>query len=191
MLERLVSKVNYLLIGGGMAATFLKAQSYEIGRSLFEADRLETATKLLKKASQNGIKIFLSVDVVVADSIDAPDGQVIPVENVPANKMIVDIGPQTIRQFTEVLNKCKTVFWNGPMGVYEYSQFAGGTKAMAELLSGLPATTIIGGGSTAEIVTEMGLGDKMTFVSTGGGASMSLVSGEKLPGVEALLDKKD
>jgi phosphoglycerate kinase len=190
MLERLVNKVNYLLIGGGMAATFLKAQSYEIGRSLWEADRLDIATKLLKKAGENGIKLFLSTDVVVADSIDAPDGRVVLVENIPANKMIVDIGPQTIRQFTEALQMSKTVFWNGPMGVYEYSQFAGGTRAMAELLARLQATTIIGGGSTAEIVTAMGLGDKMTFVSTGGGASMSFVSGEKLPGVEALLDKK-
>jgi phosphoglycerate kinase len=190
MLERLVNKVDYLLIGGGMAATFLKAQSYEIGRSIFEADRLEIATGLLKKASQNGIKLFLSVDVAVADSIDTKDAQIVSVKDIPANKMIVDIGPQTISQFTEVLKKSRTVFWNGPMGVYEYPQFAGGTRAMARLLAGLQATTIIGGGSTAEIVTEMGLADKITFVSTGGGASMSFVSGEKLPGVEVLLDKK-
>jgi phosphoglycerate kinase len=173
-----------------MAATFLKAQSYEIGRSIFEADRLEIATGLLKKASQNGIKLFLSVDVAVADSIDTKDAQIVSVKDIPANKMIVDIGPQTISQFTEVLKKSRTVFWNGPMGVYEYPQFAGGTRAMAKLLAGLQATTIIGGGSTAEIVTEMGLADKITFVSTGGGASMSFVSGEKLPGVEVLLDKK-
>ncbi len=190
MLERIVNKVDYLLIGGGMVATFLKAQSYEIGQSLFEADRLDIAAKLLKKASQNGIKIFLSVDVVVAEKVDAKDGQTVSVKNIPVDKMIVDIGPQTINQFSEALKSCKTIFWNGPMGVYEYPQFAGGTQAIAKLLAELQATTIIGGGSTAEVVTEMGLADKMTFVSTGGGASMSFVSGEKLPGVEVLLDKK-
>jgi phosphoglycerate kinase len=145
---------------------------------------------LLKKASQNGIKIFLSVDVVVAEKVDAKYGQTVPVKNIPVDKMIVDIGPQTINQFSEALKGCKMIFWNGPMGVYEYPQFAGGTQAIAKLLAELQATTIIGGGSTAEVVTEMGLADKMTFVSTGGGASMSFVSGEKLPGVEVLLDKK-
>ncbi|MBN1368080.1 MAG: phosphoglycerate kinase [Dehalococcoidales bacterium] len=190
MLERIVNKVDYLLIGGGMAATFLKAQGFEIGRSLFEADRLDIATKLLNKAGQNGIRILLCVDVVVADSIDATENQTASVTNIPANKMIVDIGPQTVAQFGEALRKCKTVFWNGPMGVYEYPQSAAGTRSMATLLAGLEATTIIGGGSTAEVVTEMGLADKMTFVSTGGGASMSFVSGEKLPGVEVLMDKK-
>jgi phosphoglycerate kinase len=190
MLERIVNKVDYLLIGGGMAATFLKAQGYEIGKSLFEADRLDIATQLIEKSSQNGIKILLSSDVVVADNIDSNENRVVSVKNIPANKMIVDIGPDTINQFGEALKKCKTIFWNGPMGVYEYPQSAAGTRAMASLLAGLEATTIIGGGSTAEVVTEMGLADKMTFVSTGGGASMSFVSGEKLPGVEALMDKK-
>ena len=190
MLERLVSKVDYLLIGGGMAATFLKAQSCEIGRSIFEADLLEIATGLLKKVTENGINLFLPIDVAVADSLQAVDAQTVSVKNIPANKMIVDIGAQTVSEFTEILKKSQTVFWNGPMGVYEYSQFAIGTQAMANLLAGLQATTIIGGGSTAEVVTEMGLADKMTFVSTGGGASMSFVSGEKLPGVEVLLDKK-
>ncbi len=190
MLERIVNKVDYLLIGGGMAATFLKAQGLEIGRSLFEEDRLDVATKLLKKASQNGIKILLSTDVLVADKIDADENQVSSVKSIPADKMIVDIGPETVSVFDEALKKCKTVFWNGPMGVYEYPQSEAGTRSMATLLAGLEATTIIGGGSTAEVVTEMGLADKMTFVSTGGGASMSFVSGEKLPGVEALMDKK-
>ena len=190
MLERLVNKVDYLLIGGGMAATFLKAQGLEIGRSLFEEDRLDVATKLLKKGSQNGIKILLSTDVLVADKIDAEENQVASVKSIPVDKMIVDIGPQTVNLFGEALKKCKTVFWNGPMGIYEYPQSEAGTRSMAALLAGLEATTIIGGGSTAEVVTEMGLAERMTFVSTGGGASMSFVSGEKLPGVESLMDKK-
>ena len=152
-----------------MAATFLKAQNYEIGRSLFEADRLDTTIKLLRKANESGVQLLLPTDVLVADSINAPSGQIVPVENILADKMIVDIGPQTIRRFTEVLQKSKTVFWNGPMGIYEYTQFAGGTRTLAELLAGLPARTIIGGGSTADIIADLKLSDKMTFVSTGGG----------------------
>lgn len=190
MLERIGNIVDYLIIGGGMAGTFLKAQQYEIGKSLFEPNHMELVTKLLKKAGENHLKIFTPSDVVVADRIDSTENQVVLINNIPAEKMIVDIGPQTVKEFSEALKICKTVFWNGPMGVYEYPQSQTGTHAMATLLAGLEATTVIGGGSTAEVVTEMGLADKMTFVSTGGGASMSFVSGEKLPGVEALMDKK-
>jgi phosphoglycerate kinase len=191
MLERIVNKVDYLMIGGGMAATFFKAKSLEIGKSIFELDRLDTANLLLNKAGHNGLKLLLSSDVIVAEAIDAGvKTQIVPVEKIPPDKMIVDIGPDTIKKFSETLKNCKTIFWNGPMGIYEIPPFANGTRALAQLLASLKATTIIGGGSTAEVVTEMKLEDQMTFVSTGGGASLSFVSGEKLPGVEILLDKK-
>lgn len=191
MLDRMSTKVDYLLVGGGMAATFFKAQGYEIGKSKFEGDRIDAANGLLKKATQNGFKLLLPVDVMVADAIDAgARTMIVPVNSIPVDKMIVDIGPQTTGIFSATLQNCRTVFWNGPMGVYELQPFAGGTQALARQLAGLQATTIIGGGSTAEVVQGMNLADKMTFVSTGGGASLSFVSGEKLPGVEALMDKK-
>ena len=190
MLENIMAKVDFLLIGGGMAATFLKAKSYEVGLSLIEADRLDTTAWLMEKAVRNGVRLLLPVDVVVADDISTEaKGKVLSVESISPRQRIVDIGPQTVKQFQEELQKCQTVFWNGPMGIYEISQFAKGTRAMAKLLAGLEATTIIGGGSTAEKVTKMGLADKMSFVSTGGGASLSFLGGQTLPGVEALHDK--
>lgn len=190
MLENIMSKVDFLLIGGGMVATFLKAKSYEIGLSLIEVDRLDTATGLMKKAAENGVRLLLPVDVVVADEISAEaEGKVVSVENISPRQRIVDIGQQTIKHFSKELRSCKTVFWNGPMGISEIPQFAEGTQAMAKLLAELEAITIIGGGSTAEIVTNLGLADKMSFVSTGGGASLNFLGGHKLPGVEALLDK--
>ena len=190
MLENIIGKVDFLLIGGGMAATFLKAKSYEVGLSLIEADRLETAASLMEKAARNGVQLLLPVDVIVADEISAEaKGTVVSVESISPRQRIVDIGPQTIKNFYEELRRCQTVFWNGPMGIYEIPQFAEGTRAMAKLLANLEATTIIGGGSTAEIVTSMGLADKMSFVSTGGGASLRFLGGQKLPGVEALLGK--
>jgi len=191
MLENILNRVDSLLIGGGMAAIFLKAKSYEVGLSLIEADRLDTAVGLMEKASRNGVRLLLPVDVIVADGLDAEAKvKVVSTENIPPRLRIVDIGPQTIKNFSEELRKCKTIFWNGPMGIYEIPQFAEGTKAMARLLAGLDATTIIGGGSTAEIVIEMKLADKMTFVSTGGGATLRFLSGKTLPGVEALLNKE-
>jgi len=191
MLENILNRVDSLLIGGGMAATFLKAKSYEVGLSLIEADRLGTAVGLMKKASRNGVRLLLPVDVIVADGLDAEAKvKVVSIENISPRLRIVDIGPQTIKNFSEELRKCKTIFWNGPMGIYELPQFAKGTKAMARLLAGLDATTIIGGGSTAEVVIEMKLADRMTFVSTGGGATLRFLSGKTLPGVETLLDKE-
>lgn len=192
MLERITLKVNYLLIGGGMAATFLKANNYEIGKSLFEKDRINVAADLLKRSSQDGFQLYLPVDVVVADAVEAGTKvTIVPVDKIPADKIIVDIGEKTIKQFNDIITTCKTVFWNGPMGIYEIATFASGTRAMAHSLAGIEATTIIGGGSTAEAVGEIGLSSKMTFVSTGGGASLNFVSGEKLPGVEALRDKPE
>lgn len=190
MLENIMGKVDCLLIGGGMAATFLKAKSYGVGQSLIEADRLGMATGLLDKTAKNGVRLLLPVDVIVADEISAEaEGKVVSITSIPPHQRIVDIGPQTIRSFQKELRGCQTVFWNGPMGVSEIPQFAEGTQAMAKLLAGLKATTIIGGGSTAEVVANMGLADKMSFVSTGGGASLRFLGGRSLPGVEALLDK--
>jgi len=191
MLENIMGKVDYLLIGGGMAATFLKAKSYEIGLSLIETDRLDTALGLMQTAARNGVHLLLPVDVAVADELSSKAKvKVVSVENISPHQRIVDIGPQTIKNFYQELRRCKTVFWNGPMGIYEIPQFAEGTKAIAKLLSSLKATTVIGGGSTAEVVTDMGLANKMTFVSTGGGATLKFLGGKALPGVEVLLNKK-
>ncbi len=194
MLENIMGKVDYLLIGGGMANTFLKTKSYKVGLSLVESDRLDTVVGLIDKATRNGVRLLLPVDVVVADELSA-QAKVVSIENVPfecspPGCYIVDIGPQTVKNFYKELRRCKTVFWNGPVGIYETPQFAQGTQAIAKLLASLNATTIIGGGSTAEIVTELRLADKMSFVSTGGGASLKFLGGETLPGVEVLLDKK-
>jgi phosphoglycerate kinase len=189
MIDNILGRVDTIVIGGGMAATFLKAQSYEVGRSLLD-DSIDVATDLINKTQQNNVKLILPDDVLVADIVnDHGMTKNVPVSEIPADKYIVDIGALTITKFTRALEKCRTVFWNGPMGIYEIPQFSEGTKAIAKIIANLHATTIIGGGSTSEIVTEMKLGDKMTFVSTGGGASLKFLSGETLPGVEALLDK--
>jgi len=191
ILENIMDKVDCLLIGGGMAVTFLKAKSYEVGLSLIEDDKLDFAAKLMRDAAQRGGRLMLPVDVVVADKLSAgAEVKVVSVKSIPPDWRIVDIGPQTINNFSQELRRCKTIFWNGPMGIYEIPQFAQGTQAMARLLAGLEATTIIGGGSTAEVVTAMKLVDRMTFVSTGGGASLRFLGGETLPGVEVLLDRK-
>ncbi len=190
MLDNIMGKVDSIIIGGGMAATFLKAKSYEVGLSLID-DSVDTAARLIKKAASNGVRILLPDDVVVAgDVYELTEAEHVPVTDIPPDKRIVDIGSLPISNFTKELEKCRTVFWNGPMGIYEIEQFSEGTRAMASIIANLNATTIIGGGSTAEIVTEMKLAEKMTFVSTGGGASLRFLSGETLPGVEALLDKK-
>jgi len=189
MLENIMDKIDCMLIGGGMAATFLKASGKNVGSSLVEEDTLDVAINLIKKAEGNNVKILLPADAVVASNIES-EGDIVNIDDIQADKSIFDIGPKTIELFSKELNNCKTVFWNGPMGIYEQPQFVKGTQAMANLLANSEATTIIGGGSTAEIVYEMGLADKMSFVSTGGGASLKFLSGNVMPGVEALLDKK-
>ncbi len=190
MLDNIMGKVDYIIIGGGMAATFLKAKGYDVGQSLLD-DSVDIAARLIKKAENNHVKIILPDDLMIADGIyEEAKIENVPIANIPKDKRIVDIGALTISNFTKVLEKCRTVFWNGPMGIYEIIRFSEGTKAMANIIANLNAATIIGGGSTAEIVTEMKLADKMTFVSTGGGASLRFLSGKTLPGVEALLDKK-
>ncbi|HEY41895.1 MAG TPA: phosphoglycerate kinase [Dehalococcoidia bacterium] len=190
MVENIMGKVDCLLIGGGMAATFLQVLKYEVGLSLVEKDLLDTAARLIAQAKEKNIRLLLPVDVVVADEIKAGTKvDVVSVEDIPPDMRIADIGPQTIKIFEEELLRCKTIFWNGPMGVYEIPRFAEGTQAIVRLLAGSQAKTIIGGGSTAEAVAGMGLSEKMTFVSTGGGASLRFLSGETLPGVAVLLDK--
>jgi phosphoglycerate kinase len=190
LINNMLDKVEMLMIGGGMAATFLKARGNGVGLSGVEEDKIDLANNLIATAQKNNVSIFLPLDVIVADAIsDQAKYSIAPVSMIPANKYIVDIGPQTIEMFTEHLKQCRTIFWNGPMGVYEIPQFSRGTKSMAELLASLTATTVVGGGSTAEIVTEMHLGFKMTHVSTGGGASMSFLEGKTLPGVEVLMDE--
>ncbi len=190
-LENTMDKVDCLLIGGGMAATFLKAQGCEVGHSLVENDKLDLADRLMQRAAERQLPLLLPVDVVAAAEMnEETDYDIVAVEAIPPQWRIVDIGPKTIEVFTGKLGRCQTIFWNGPMGVCEIEKFAKGTKAMAKLLSELKATTIIGGGSTAEIVTAMKLADRMSFVSTGGGASLRFLGGEALPGIEALLNRE-
>ncbi|MBC8275432.1 MAG: phosphoglycerate kinase [Chloroflexi bacterium] len=191
LIQNILDKVDLLLIGGGMAATFLKAQGYEVGLSLVETDKQALAQELIEATKQKGISLLLPADVIVADSINTEaTGKIVPIADIPTKKSIVDIGPKTVELFSQQMRQCKTVFWNGPMGVYEIPQFARGTKAMVELLASIKATTIVGGGSTAEIVDEMNLAHKMTHVSTGGGASLNFLEGKTLPGISVLLDKE-
>ena len=190
MLKNIMGKVDCLLIGGGMAATFLKARSCEVGTSLIEADCVDTAAELIEEAERSGARLVLPVDVVVTGELEDDSGwDVVSIDAIPPDKKIVDIGPKTIENFRRELKDSRTVFWNGPMGVEEIPQFAAGTQALARLLSELNGTTIVGGGSTAEVVDALGLSDRVTFISTGGGASLKFLGGEELPGVVALRDK--
>jgi phosphoglycerate kinase len=190
LLENIIGKVDYLLIGGGMCCTFLKAQNYEVGQSKVEEDKLDVARELMAKAARAGSELLLPSDVVVADSFaSGVPGKIVSISEIPQGSFVMDIGPQTAERFAAELRKCKTVMWNGPMGVFEFPEFRHGTEAMAEQLAQLTATTIIGGGSTAEAVGELGLTDKMSHVSTGGGASLEFLEGKTLPGVAVLQDK--
>ncbi len=192
MLENIMGNMDYLMIGGSMAATFLRAKGYETGRSYIEEDSLDTASHLMEIAEKNEAKLYLPLDVVVVSEInEKAEGETVDVEHITPDKIIVDMGLRTIEFFSKKLRGCKTIFWNGPMGISEIPQFAIATRAMAELLAETNAVTIVGGGSSAEVMTSMGLANKMTFISTGGGASLSFLGGQKLPGVEALLDSGD
>lgn len=194
VLERLISMVDTLLIGGGMANTFLKAEGFEIGDSLFEASKLDVARDLIAKARQRGIQFLLPVDVVVADRFAADATyKVVSHDNVPESWRILDIGPRTIEAFREALADAQTIVWNGTLGVAEMPAFAKGTNAIIEILverTRAGATTIIGGGDSAAAVEEAGASEKMTHVSTGGGASLEFLEGRTLPGVAALQDKE-
>ena len=187
VVENLLGQVDTLLIGGGMANTFLKADGYDVAESLVEDESLHTARDLIERA---GDKLVLPVDVTVADRFDAEAfSQVVTVAQVPPRWRILDIGPRTLELFQERLEDAKTVVWNGPMGVFEFPKFAQGTEAVARMLAALPdATTIIGGGDSAAAVKRTGLADKMSHISTGGGASLEFLEGKTLPGVAALSD---
>jgi phosphoglycerate kinase len=187
VVDNLLGKVDTLLIGGGMANTFLKAQGHQVGQSLVEEESLPLAQELLDKA---GRKLVLPVDVVVADRFDAEaQSKIVSVEEVPADWRILDIGPATVERFAQELYTAKTVVWNGTMGVAEFPRFAAGTEGIIEMLAEGQATTIVGGGDTAAAVQQAGLAEKMTHVSTGGGASLELLEGKVLPGVAALADR--
>lgn len=187
VIEALLAKVDTLLIGGGMANTFLKAQGFDLADSLVEEGSVEMARDLIARA---GSKLLLPVDVVIGDKFDpAAASQTMPVADIPAGWRVLDIGPASVALFQKALQPARTVVWNGPMGVFEFPRFAVGTFAVAEVLAGLSAVTIIGGGDSAAAVEQAGLADKMTHISTGGGASLEFLEGKRLPGVEALLDR--
>ncbi len=187
VIDRLLSKVDRLLVGGGMANTFLKALGKEIGLSLVEDDKLAVAKGLLQRG---GDRLVLPVDAVVADRFDAAaERRTVNVDGVPATWRILDIGPRSIHRFAQHLEKARTVMWNGPMGVFELAPFAAGTVALARTLAALPgATTIVGGGDSAAAVKQAGVADRITHVSTGGGAALEFLEGKELPGVAALLE---
>lgn len=189
VINNLLDKVDKLIIGGGMTYTFLKAQGFEIGNSLCEEDKIDYAKEMLEKAKAKNVEIYLPVDHVTAKEFKA-DAEAITVEgNIPDGYMGMDIGPKTIAKFSEVISGAKTVIWNGPMGVFEMPAFAVGTKSVAEAMSKVNGTTIIGGGDSAAAVEQLGFADKMTHISTGGGASLEFLEGLELPGIAALMDK--
>ena len=188
VLNRLLDLADHVLIGGGMANTFFKAQGYEVADSLVEDEAIEEARRLLEQASH---KLLLPVDMVIADAFDKEaNHQTLPVGNVPVGWRILDIGPATVAAYRTILQSAKTVLWNGPMGVFEMPAFAKGTFAIANMIAGLNATTVIGGGDSAAAVAKAGLSQRMSHVSTGGGASMEFLEGKTLPGVAALDDKE-
>jgi phosphoglycerate kinase len=190
VITNLLQKVDALIIGGGMAYTFYKAQGYEIGTSLLETDKVELAAGLLKEAKAKGVKLYLPVDNVVAPEFDAKaTPTVVPSNAIPKDQMGMDIGPKTQKLYADVIKSAKTVIWNGPMGVFEFDAFAEGTKAVAQAMADSDATTIIGGGDSAAAVKQMGYADKISHISTGGGASLEFMEGKVLPGIDVLEDK--
>ena len=194
VISNLLEKCDTLIIGGGMAYTFTKAQGYEIGSSLCDETKLDYCKEMIAKAEQLGKKLLLPVDAVITDHfpdpIDGPiDTEVVDIDKIPAGKMGMDIGPKTAELYAEAVKSAKTVVWNGPMGVFENPTLAAGTKAVAKALADTDATTIIGGGDSAAAVNQLGYGDKMSHISTGGGASLEFLEGKELPGVAAADDK--
>ncbi len=190
VITNLLDKVDILIVGGGMAYTFFKSQGYSIGKSLLDEEGLELAGEILEKASEKGVKFMLPVDVIAADEFDNDSPHAAyDVDEIPEDRMGLDIGPETIKLYTDTLKTTKTVVWNGPMGVFEMDNFAVGTKAIAECLAEIDATTVIGGGDSAAAVAKFGLADKMTHISTGGGASLEFLEGKELPGI-AIIDEK-
>lgn len=190
VIENLLDKVDSILIGGGMAFTFLKAEGKEIGKSLLEEDKIELAKELIEKAKEKGVKLLLPTDVVIADKMEeGADISTVSVDDIPEDKAGFDIGPDSVKLFDEELKNAKTVVWNGPMGVFEIEKFSKGTYDIAKALSESDAITIIGGGDSASAVEKAGYKDKVSHVSTGGGASLEFLEGKELPGVAAINDK--
>lgn len=190
IIENILDKVDSLLIAGGMIPTFLKLLKYNLDQTMVEEEAIGLAQKLIDEAGQKGVHLLLPIDVVVADRIDAEGkSKTVSITNIPSGWYIMDIGPRTTEAFVSKLRKSKTVIWNGPVGVFEFPKFQKGSRAIATTLASLDATTIVGGGSTAEVVHEMGLVHKLTHVSTGGGASLRLLEGQSLPGVASLMAK--
>lgn len=190
VINNLLEKVDILIIGGGMAYTFLKAQGFSIGNSLLEEDKIEYSKEMLKKAEEKGVKLLLPIDHVVGKEFSADTEPVITEdENIPEGYMGLDIGPKSAKMYEQAAREAKTVVWNGPMGVFEFANFAKGTISVAEALAQSEATTIIGGGDSAAAVNQLGFGDKMTHISTGGGASLEFLEGKELPGITTLDEK--
>ncbi len=194
VISNLLEKCDTLIIGGGMAYTFLKAKGYEIGNSLVDDTKLDYCKEMIEKAAKLGKKLLLPVDSVTVAAFPNPidaeiDVEVYPVENMPADKEGCDIGPKTAEMYADAVKSAKTVVWNGPMGVFENPVLAKGTIAVAEALAATDATTIIGGGDSAAAVNQLGFADKMSHISTGGGASLEFLEGKELPGVVAADDK--
>ncbi|PJI07633.1 MULTISPECIES: phosphoglycerate kinase [Clostridium] len=190
VINNLLEKVDTLIIGGGMAYTFLKAQGYTIGTSLLEADKVDYAKEMMQKAKDKGVKLLLPVDNIVGAEFKADTKPVTTDDaNIPDGYMGLDIGPKTQKLYADAVKEAKTVVWNGPMGVFEFENFAKGTKDVAKAMAESDATTVIGGGDSAAAVNQLGYGDKMTHISTGGGASLEFLEGKELPGIVALNDK--
>ena len=190
VIENLLKKVDTLIIGGGMSYTFFKAMGYEIGTSILDADNVDLAKSLLEKALDAGVKMMLPVDIVCTKEFDNDSpSEVYDFDKMPADMMGLDIGPKTVALYAEELAKANTVVWNGPMGVFEMPNFAKGTKAVAEALAQSEAVTVIGGGDSAAAVEQFGLADKMSHISTGGGASLEYLEGKTLPGIAVIEDK--
>lgn len=189
VLDHLIDSCDTLIIGGGMAYTFFLAQGYQVGTSLQEPDWVERAGEMLKKAQEKGVKILLPVDNIVTDHFgEDAVGEAVASNAIPSDRMGMDIGPKTEKLYADAVSGAATVFWNGPMGVFEMDQFAHGTEVVAKAIADSSCTSIIGGGDSVAAINKFGLADKMSWISTGGGASMELVEGKALPGVEALLD---
>lgn len=190
VITNLLNKVDALIIGGGMAFTFLKAKGFEIGKSLLDAERIEFAQEMIAQAEAKGVKLYLPVDVVVTDDLkNSTVKQTVPAEAIPADLLGVDIGPETVKEYAAAIKEAKTVIWNGPMGVFENPDFAVGTNGIAQAMAEAEAITIVGGGDSAAAVEQLGFAEKMTHISTGGGASLEFLEGKQLPGVVALTDK--
>jgi phosphoglycerate kinase len=186
VLDNLIPRVNQLIIGGAMANTFIKAQGGELGASRVEEDSLDAARRIIDSARKRDVELVLPVDALVADSLDAPKGEVVPADRVPAGKMALDIGPETRALYAEKLKAARTIFWNGPMGVFENEPFAGGTLDAARAVAESSAVSVVGGGDSASAVKKSGYADRISHISTGGGASLEFVQGETLPGIAAL-----